>query len=55
MISSGGSPKSTRAEDILEPRRWRVPMILTRAQRFWGRTWNEEPPLPKSECPEAAP
>jgi aminocarboxymuconate-semialdehyde decarboxylase len=31
------------------------PMILTRAQWFWGRTWNEEPPLPESERPEAAP
>ena len=30
-------------------------MILTRAQWFWGRTWNEEPPLPESERPEAAP
>ncbi len=31
------------------------PLILTRAQWFWGRTWNEEPPLPESERPEAAP
>jgi hypothetical protein len=29
------------------------PMVLTRAQWFWGRTWNEEPPLPESERPEA--
>jgi aminocarboxymuconate-semialdehyde decarboxylase len=28
---------------------------LTRAQWFWGRTWNEKPPLPESERPEAAP
>ncbi|HEY1818416.1 MAG TPA: amidohydrolase family protein, partial [Trebonia sp.] len=31
------------------------PLILTRAQWFWGRTWNEEPPLPEPERPEAAP
>jgi DNA-binding transcriptional regulator PaaX/predicted TIM-barrel fold metal-dependent hydrolase len=31
------------------------PLILTRAQWFWGRTWNEEPPLPEAERPEAAP
>lgn len=29
------------------------PLILTRAQWFWGRTWNEEPPLPEEERPEA--
>jgi aminocarboxymuconate-semialdehyde decarboxylase len=31
------------------------PLMLTRAQWFWGRTWNEEPPLPEPERPEAAP
>jgi aminocarboxymuconate-semialdehyde decarboxylase len=31
------------------------PLILTRAQWFWGRTWNEEPPLPEEERPEAKP
>jgi aminocarboxymuconate-semialdehyde decarboxylase len=31
------------------------PLILTRAQWFWGRTWNEEPPAPEAERPEAAP
>jgi aminocarboxymuconate-semialdehyde decarboxylase len=31
------------------------PLILTRAQWFWGRTWNDEPPLPESERPEAKP
>jgi phenylacetic acid degradation operon negative regulatory protein len=31
------------------------PLILTRAQWFWGRTWNEEPPLPQAQRPEAAP
>ena len=31
------------------------PLILTRAQWFWGRTWNEEPPAPESERPEAKP
>ena len=31
------------------------PFVLPRAQWFWGRTWNEEPPLPESERPEAAP
>jgi aminocarboxymuconate-semialdehyde decarboxylase len=31
------------------------PLVLTRAQWFWGRTWNEEPPVPESERPEAAP
>jgi aminocarboxymuconate-semialdehyde decarboxylase len=30
-------------------------LMLTRAQWFWGRTWNEEPPLPESERPEAKP
>ncbi|MBO0816393.1 MAG: amidohydrolase family protein, partial [Actinobacteria bacterium] len=29
------------------------PLMLTRAQWFWGRTWNEEPPPP--DRPEAAP
>jgi aminocarboxymuconate-semialdehyde decarboxylase len=32
-----------------------LPMILGRAHWFWGRTWNEEPPLPESERPEAEP
>jgi aminocarboxymuconate-semialdehyde decarboxylase len=32
-----------------------LPMILGRAQWFWGRTWNEEPPLPESGRPEAEP
>jgi aminocarboxymuconate-semialdehyde decarboxylase len=31
------------------------PLMLTRAQWFWGRTWNEEPPPPESRRPEAAP
>jgi DNA-binding transcriptional regulator PaaX/predicted TIM-barrel fold metal-dependent hydrolase len=31
------------------------PLVLTRAQWFWGRTWNEEPPPPESQRPEAAP
>ena len=31
------------------------PFTLPRAQWFWGRTWNEEPPRPESERPEAAP
>jgi len=31
------------------------PLMLTRAQWFWGRTWNEEPPLPQAQRPEAAP
>jgi len=31
------------------------PLMLTRAQWFWGRTWNEEPPPPESQRPEAAP
>jgi len=30
-----------------------LPMILGRANWFWGRTWNEEPPVPESERPEA--
>ena len=29
--------------------------MLTRAQWFWGRTWNEEPPRPGGPGPEAAP
>ena len=32
-----------------------LPMILGRANWFWGRTWNEEPPLPESARPEAEP
>jgi aminocarboxymuconate-semialdehyde decarboxylase len=31
------------------------PLMLTRAQWFWGRTWNEEPPRPGGPGPEAAP
>src|SRR5215475_8616931 len=31
------------------------PLVLTRAQWFWGRTWNEEQPLPEAERPEAKP
>jgi aminocarboxymuconate-semialdehyde decarboxylase len=32
------------------------PLMLTRAQWFWGRTWNEEPPGPGAgPGPEAAP
>src|SRR5215472_14546663 len=32
-----------------------VALVLTRAQWFWGRTWNEEQPVPESQRPEAAP
>jgi aminocarboxymuconate-semialdehyde decarboxylase len=31
------------------------PLMLGRAQWFWGRTWNEEPPGPDGPGPEAAP
>jgi len=31
------------------------PLMLPRAQWFWGRTWNEEPPRPGGPGPEAAP
>ena len=31
------------------------PLMLTRAQWFWGRTWNEEPPLPPDQRPGAEP
>src|ERR1700721_1959341 len=31
------------------------PLMLPRAQWFWGRTWNEEPPGPGGPGPEAAP
>jgi aminocarboxymuconate-semialdehyde decarboxylase len=31
------------------------PLMLGRANWFWGRTWNGEPPLPEAERPEAAP
>ncbi len=31
------------------------PLMLGRANWFWGRTWNGEPPLPESERTEAAP
>ena len=31
------------------------PLMLTRAQWFWGRTWNGEPPPPEGQRPEAAP
>lgn len=31
------------------------PLMLGRANWFWGRTWNGEPPPPESERPEAAP
>jgi aminocarboxymuconate-semialdehyde decarboxylase len=31
------------------------PLMLTRAQWFWGRTWNEEPPPPPEQRPGAEP
>ena len=31
------------------------PLMLPRAQWFWGRTWNEEPPRPGGPGPEAEP
>jgi aminocarboxymuconate-semialdehyde decarboxylase len=31
------------------------PLMLPRAQWFWGRTWNEEPPGPGGPGPEATP
>jgi aminocarboxymuconate-semialdehyde decarboxylase len=31
------------------------PLMLPRAQWFWGRTWNEDPPPPESRRPQAAP
>jgi aminocarboxymuconate-semialdehyde decarboxylase len=31
------------------------PLMLPRAQWFWGRTWNEEPPGERGQGPEAAP
>ena len=30
------------------------PLVLTRAQWFWGRTWNEEPPLPEEQRSQAS-
>jgi aminocarboxymuconate-semialdehyde decarboxylase len=31
------------------------PLMMTRAQWFWGRTWNEEPPPPPEQRPGAEP
>ncbi|HWG02959.1 MAG TPA: amidohydrolase family protein [Trebonia sp.] len=31
------------------------PLMMTRAQWFWGRTWNEEQAPPEADRPEAAP
>jgi len=31
------------------------PLVLTRAQWFWGRTWNEEEPPPRDQRPGAEP
>jgi aminocarboxymuconate-semialdehyde decarboxylase len=31
------------------------PMVLPRAQYFWGRTWNEEPPAPGHEANRPSP
>src|SRR6201981_2917402 len=55
IISGGVAEKYPNLKTSFSHAGGGFPLILTRAQWFWGRTWNEEPPVPESERPEAAP
>jgi aminocarboxymuconate-semialdehyde decarboxylase len=44
LLSSGILDKCPRLRIALSHAAGGFPLMLTRAQYFWGRTWNEEPP-----------
>ena len=53
IISGGVADKFPRLKVAFSHAAGGFPLMLTRAQWFWGRTWNEEPP--RQDRPEAAP
>ena len=55
IISGGVAEKHPELRLAFSHAAGGFPLMLTRAQWFWGRTWNEEPPLPEDARPEAAP
>ena len=55
IISGGVAQKYPHLKAAFSHAAGGFPLMLTRAQWFWGRTWNEEPPLPEAERPEAKP
>ncbi len=55
IISGGVAEKHPELRLAFSHAAGGFPLMLTRAQWFWGRTWNEEPPLPEDGRPEAAP
>jgi aminocarboxymuconate-semialdehyde decarboxylase len=55
VISGGVAEKYPNLKVSFSHAAGGFPLMLTRAQWFWGRTWNEEPPRPEPERPEAAP
>jgi aminocarboxymuconate-semialdehyde decarboxylase len=55
IISGGVAEKYPAVRIAFSHAAGGFPLMLTRAQWFWGRTWNEEPPPPEDARPEAAP
>ncbi len=55
IITGGVAAKYPRLKVSFSHAGGGFPLILPRAQWFWGRTWNEEQPPPESQRPEAAP
>ena len=55
IITGGIAEKYPRLRLAFSHAAGGFPLMLTRAQWFWGRTWNEEPPRPGRPGPEAAP
>ncbi len=53
IITGGVAEKHPRLRLAFSHAAGGFPLMLTRAQWFWGRTWNEEPPGQRG--PEAAP
>jgi len=55
LITGGVAEKYPRLRLAFSHGAGGFPLMLPRAQWFWGRTWNEEPPRPGGPGPEAAP
>jgi len=53
IITGGVAEKYPRLKLAFSHAAGGFPLMMTRAQWFWGRTWNEEPP--PEHRPEAAP
>jgi aminocarboxymuconate-semialdehyde decarboxylase len=55
IVTGGVAEKYPRLRLAFSHAAGGFPLMLTRAQWFWGRTWNEEPSGPDGPGPEAVP